>query len=188
MMSSKGDDDAPPPPSLSTPNHPHPHPRPPVPSQLSSDLPGTTTYLTGHSDAGGGSGQAQAVVHSARPASWKAFDGGAMGFNQIYTNRFPADLNGNGDIAYHDAMVGGGAMGLATKGGVVCRMVDMAPLYECMSKYIPEQSSFAAPPSLLGWDVRVSSSNYRSCLLSSGAACSGEKRNERGAGEGPPEP
>lgn len=135
MASSKGDDNAPPSSfSTSASTHDHQHPRPPVPSQLSSDLPGTTTYLTGH-DAASGSGQA--VVHSTRPASWKAFDGGAMGFNQIYTNRFPADLNGDGDIAFHDAMVGSGAMGLATKGGVVCRMVDLGPLYECMSKYVP---------------------------------------------------
>lgn len=102
--------------------------RPPVPSQLSSHLPGTTTYLTGHSSAADG---AKAVVHSARPASWKPFEGGMMGFNQIYTNRFPADLNGGADVAFHDEIVGGGNMGLATKGGVVCRMVDFGPLYEC---------------------------------------------------------
>lgn len=102
--------------------------RPPVPSQLSSNLPGTTTYLTGHSSAADG---AKAVVHSARPASWTPFEGGMMGFNQIYTNRFPADLNGGADVAFHDEIVGGGNMGLATKGGVVCRMVDFGPLYEC---------------------------------------------------------
>ncbi|RYP35929.1 hypothetical protein DL767_003618 [Monosporascus sp. MG133] len=100
--------------------------RPPVTSQLSRDLPGTTTFLTGHNPSG------QAVVHSARAASWKSFEGGGMGFNQIYTNRFPADLNGDADVAFHDEMVGGGGMGLAAKGGVVCRMVDFGPLYECM--------------------------------------------------------
>ncbi len=100
--------------------------RPPVPSQLSGDLPGTTTYLTGHNAAG------QAVVHSARPASWRALDGGAMGFNQIYTNRFPADVSGEADVAFHDAAVASGALGLAAKGGVVCRMVDLGPGHECM--------------------------------------------------------
>ena len=100
--------------------------RPAAPTQLSDDLPGTTTYLTGH-DAGG-----RAVVHSARPGSWKPFgDEGKMGFNQIYTNRFPADLNDEADVAFHEDIISGGKMGLATRGGVVCRMVDFAPLYEC---------------------------------------------------------
>lgn len=101
-------------------------PRPPVPTQLSADLPGTTTFLTGHDGAG------RAVVHSARPAHWRAFDGGAMAFNQIFTNRFPADLNGDRDVAFHDDAVASGQLGLATKGGTVCRMVDFGPLYECM--------------------------------------------------------
>lgn len=55
-----------------------------------------------------------------------------MFFNQIYTNSFPADLNENADVKFHDDMMAGGNLGLATKGGVVCRMVDFAPQYECL--------------------------------------------------------
>ena len=99
---------------------------PPVPSQPSNNLPVTTTYLTGHDATG------QAVVHSARPAAWMPFgDKDKMQFNQIYTNRFPADLNGDADVAFHDEIISRGGLGLAIRGGVVCRMVDFAPLYEC---------------------------------------------------------
>ncbi|KAI1077938.1 hypothetical protein F5B20DRAFT_247873 [Whalleya microplaca] len=99
----------------------------PVPSpQLSTDLPSTTTYLTGHNDAG------TAVVHSVRPAQWTAFEGGVMGFNQIYTNPSPPDLNNDADVKFHDNIISGGKLGLATKGGSVCRMVDFGPRYECM--------------------------------------------------------
>ncbi|XXG95355.1 hypothetical protein Hte_001617 [Hypoxylon texense] len=129
------------------------------PPQLITDLPSTTTYLTGHNDEG------QAIVYSARPASYKVFDKGdishvnaalyydlaraenvvglglesdadtnkpTVGFNQIYTNSFPADLDGNADVKFHDELIAGGNLGLATKGGVVCRMVDFAPQYECL--------------------------------------------------------
>ncbi|KAI1775986.1 hypothetical protein F4818DRAFT_394955 [Hypoxylon cercidicola] len=94
--------------------------------QLATNLPSTTTYLTGHNDEG------QAIVYSARPASYKVFDGGNMGFNQIYTNLFPADLNENADVKFHDEVMASGNLGLATKGGIVCRMVDFAPQYRCM--------------------------------------------------------
>ncbi|KAI0844244.1 hypothetical protein F5Y00DRAFT_266779 [Daldinia vernicosa] len=94
--------------------------------QLSPDLPSTTTYLTGHNDEG------KAIVQSARPAAWKAFEGGIMGFNQIYTNKFLPDLNNDADIKFHDEIIAGGNLGLATKGGTVCRMVDFGPQYECM--------------------------------------------------------
>lgn len=100
--------------------------RPPVPTQLSSDLPGTTTFITGHNSEG------KAQVHSTRPANWKAFDDNAMGFNQIYTNKFPTDLNNDADISFHDETVGSGNLGLAIKDGNVCRMVDLGPGYECM--------------------------------------------------------
>ncbi|KAI1408705.1 hypothetical protein F5Y13DRAFT_172138 [Hypoxylon sp. FL1857] len=95
-------------------------------AQLSTDLPSTTTYLTGHNNEG------KAIVRSVRPASWKAFEGGVMGFNQIYTNTFWPDLNDDADVKYHDEVIAGGKLGLATKGGTVCRMVDFAPQYECM--------------------------------------------------------
>ncbi|KAI1373190.1 hypothetical protein F4677DRAFT_430515 [Hypoxylon crocopeplum] len=95
-------------------------------SQLAADLPRTTTYLTGHNAEG------KAIVHSARPAAWKAFEGGIMGFNQIYTNKFPVDLNDDADVRFHEEVIAGGQLGLASKGGIVCRMVDFGPQYQCM--------------------------------------------------------
>lgn len=55
-----------------------------------------------------------------------------MGFNQIYTNQFPPDLNKDADIKFHEEVIAGGNLGLATKGGTVLRMVDFGPEYECM--------------------------------------------------------
>ncbi|KAH9885373.1 hypothetical protein F4778DRAFT_774378 [Xylariomycetidae sp. FL2044] len=90
--------------------------------QLSPGLPATTTYLTGHDPSG------QAIVQSA----WKPFEGGIMGFNQIYTNKFQADLNNDEDIKFHDEIISTDKLGLATKSGTVCRMVDFGPGYQCM--------------------------------------------------------
>ncbi|KAI1498945.1 hypothetical protein F5X99DRAFT_299088 [Biscogniauxia marginata] len=99
----------------------------PVPSpQLATDLPQPTTYITGHNEKG------SAIVHSARPAKWTSFEGGVMGFNQIYTNPNPADLNDNADIRFHDEIIAGGKLGLATKAGTVCRMVDLSPQFVSM--------------------------------------------------------
>ncbi|KAI0855465.1 hypothetical protein F4860DRAFT_496287 [Xylaria cubensis] len=95
-------------------------------AELKTNLPSTKTLITGHNAEG------KAIVHDSRPASWKVFEGGVMGFNQIYTNPFPADLNGDADVRFHDAKIAGGELGLAVKHGTVCRMVDFAPEYVCM--------------------------------------------------------
>ncbi|KAI1388043.1 uncharacterized protein F4822DRAFT_408455 [Hypoxylon trugodes] len=96
------------------------------PPQVAAGLPNTTTYLTGYNDKG------KAIVYSTRPSSWEPFDGGALGFNQIYTNVSPPDLNGDADIKFHDDAIAGGKLGLVSKDGVVCRMVDFSPQYECI--------------------------------------------------------
>ncbi|CAJ2504721.1 Uu.00g121150.m01.CDS01 [Anthostomella pinea] len=101
-------------------------PQPEQSAQLSPDLPSPTTYLTGHDESG------TAIVHTVRPASWKPFEGGVMAFNQIYTTQFPPDLNDNADIQYHDDKITSGKLGLASKNGTVCRMVDFGPQYVCM--------------------------------------------------------
>ncbi|KAI0401075.1 hypothetical protein F4802DRAFT_441653 [Xylaria palmicola] len=99
----------------------------PAPSaDLKTNLPSTTTFITGHNDKG------QAIVQQARPATWAAFENGVMGFNQIYTNTFPADLNGDRDLRFHDDKLASGTLGLAVKSGTVCRMVDFSPGYVCM--------------------------------------------------------
>jgi len=55
-----------------------------------------------------------------------------MAFNQIFTNTFPASLAENKDVSTHDDIISSGKLGLVHPSGVVCRMVDFAPGYECM--------------------------------------------------------
>ncbi|TGJ82943.1 hypothetical protein E0Z10_g5822 [Xylaria hypoxylon] len=95
-------------------------------AELNSNLRSTKTIITGHNTEG------KAIVQSARPAAWTVFENGLMGFNQIYTNPSPPDLNGDGDLKFHDDKIASGKLGLAVKSGTVCRMVDFAPEYVCM--------------------------------------------------------
>ncbi|KAI2617842.1 hypothetical protein GGR54DRAFT_200223 [Hypoxylon sp. NC1633] len=96
-------------------------------SEFGTDLPKTTkTYLTGH-DAEG-----KSIVKQSHSASWDPIDGGKMGFNQIYTNNFMADMNDDADIKFNDETNAGGKLGLVSRGGAVCRMVDFSPSYECI--------------------------------------------------------
>ncbi|KAJ8122115.1 hypothetical protein ONZ43_g1605 [Nemania bipapillata] len=96
------------------------------PAELNSNLPAPTTFITGHNTEG------KAIIQAARPAKWAIFEDGAMGFNQIYTNPAPAELNGDADLQFHDDKIASGNLGLAVKGGTVCRMVDFSPEYVCM--------------------------------------------------------
>lgn len=99
--------------------------RPPTENQLAASLPGPITYLTGHDSSG------QAIVHSKRPAKWTKHDDDQLNMSVAYTTRFPADLNGDADVAAHDARPAA-AGSLVSAGGTVLRFVDFAPGYECM--------------------------------------------------------
>ncbi|KAI0477102.1 hypothetical protein GGR56DRAFT_665263 [Xylariaceae sp. FL0804] len=103
----------------------------PSPYPSASQLHSPTTYVTGHSS----SSSSKAIVLSARPAAWTAFEGGAMGMAPVWTNTWPADLNGGADVAAHDRVLAEGRrrpLGLVLRSGVVCRHVDFAPRYACM--------------------------------------------------------
>ena len=101
--------------------------RPPQPGQV-SNLPGPTTYITGHDISTG-----KAIIHSTRPGTWKSYDSNLMGFNVVYTtSSFPASLNNDSDIISHDTLLSSGKLGLVNPGGTVCRMVDFAPGFDCM--------------------------------------------------------
>jgi quercetin dioxygenase-like cupin family protein len=95
----------------------------PTENQLAADLPGPTTYLTGHNDAG------QAILHSTRPVVWTKYDDDKMTMAVAYTTEFPADLNNDADVARHDST---DQRSLVAAGGTVLRYVDFAPGYECM--------------------------------------------------------
>ncbi|KAH8594883.1 hypothetical protein B0O99DRAFT_512947 [Bisporella sp. PMI_857] len=101
--------------------------RPQQPGQV-SNLPGLTTYITGHDELTG-----KAIVQSKRPGKWTSFEDNLMGFNVIYTtSEFPASLNSNADITRHDEVTTSGKLGLVQPGGTVCRIVDFAPGYDCI--------------------------------------------------------
>ena len=82
-----------------------------------SNLPGVTTYFTGHN------GEGQAIVQEKRPANWSPLDKDQLAFNVAYTTNFPADLNNSMDIKAHDNVLKDGNLGLVKKNGVVCRQV-----------------------------------------------------------------
>ncbi|KIW85690.1 hypothetical protein Z517_01082 [Fonsecaea pedrosoi CBS 271.37] len=102
--------------------------RPPNPTQIPNNLPGLTTHITGHDGDTG-----KAIVQDSRPGNWTVFDDKLMGFNVVYTtSEFPPDLNNDRDLKTHDEVVASGKLGLVNTNGTVCRVVDMAPGYECI--------------------------------------------------------
>lgn len=100
--------------------------REPTPNQLSTALPGPTTYLTGHDESG------RAIIHSRRPVHWVSYDEDKLSMSVAYTTSFPPDLNQDADVKKHDEKMASGKLGLVTGGGTVLRYVDFAPGYSCM--------------------------------------------------------
>jgi len=101
--------------------------RPRTENQLSADLPGPVTFLTGHN------AQGKAVIHSSRPAKWEKYDGDRLAMAEAFMTEFPADLNDDADVALFEArQAGAGAKGLVVAKGTMLRYVDFAPGYECM--------------------------------------------------------
>lgn len=93
-----------------------------------SNLRGITTHLTGHDSTSG-----KAIIQESRPGNWSKYDDSLMGFNVVYTtSQSPPNLNGDADLATHDALMATGKLGLVNKGGSVCRIVDFAPGFDCM--------------------------------------------------------
>ncbi|KAL2264600.1 hypothetical protein VTJ83DRAFT_7110 [Remersonia thermophila] len=118
--------------STRTSDPPAPPPNLPQPSTLPqpkplSSLPQLTRYITTHRASDG-----LAALHSQAPFIWAGFDEDNLGFAVPFTtSAFPADLNGDADLAAHDALVASGRLGLVSPGGTVCRVVDFAPGYAC---------------------------------------------------------
>ena len=97
--------------------------RPQNEGQLSTNLPGLTHYITGH-DASTG----KAIIQSTRPGSWVPVLKGANAFNVVYTtSEFPVSLNNDRDLQTHDEVLSSKKLGLVSKNGTVCRIVDFAP-------------------------------------------------------------
>ncbi|KAI1329464.1 hypothetical protein F5Y16DRAFT_417853 [Xylariaceae sp. FL0255] len=111
----------------------------------------TTTTPSNSSSSSSSTAGITATLHSVRPATWKSFDDGKLGFHQIYTNEFPAGLNDESDISFHERLTSPTPdpttpdskahsdqeekprkLGLALKNGTVARMVDFSPGYVSM--------------------------------------------------------
>jgi len=91
-----------------------------------STLPQLHRYVTGHDAAG------KAVVHKHNDFQWDPYDNGQLAFSVAYTtSTFPADLNGDADVAAHEALAASGRLGLVNARGTVLRCVDFAPGYAC---------------------------------------------------------
>ncbi|PPJ53476.1 hypothetical protein CBER1_00411 [Cercospora berteroae] len=101
--------------------------RKPTPNQLATNLPGPTTYLTGHDQNTG-----KAIIHASNPVNWAKFEDDKLAMSVGFTTRFPADLNNDADVTAHQEKLSSGKLGLVSGGGTVLRYVDFAPDYECM--------------------------------------------------------
>lgn len=97
--------------------------RPPNPGQLAQDLPGVTTYLTGHDQTSG-----KAIIQSVRPSNWTPLLNNSLGFSVVYTtSQFPVSFTNDADITAHDELLARGTLGLTNPNGTVARLVDFAP-------------------------------------------------------------
>lgn len=99
-------------------------PRPAPQSQLSTSLPGITTYITTH-DAKSG----KAKLHSSREGKWNHLDDNQVGVNYVYNSVFDTDLSDEKDLQESDDLIKTG-VGLVREGGTNCFHVDFSPGYE----------------------------------------------------------
>lgn len=92
------------------------------PGQLSFDLPGVTTYLTGHDEKTG-----KAIIKSTREGNWSQIATNLAFYVPYTTSEFPVSLNNDKDIIANDELIASQKLGLTITNGTVCRMVDMGP-------------------------------------------------------------
>ncbi|KPI45572.1 uncharacterized protein AB675_607 [Cyphellophora attinorum] len=88
---------------------------------LPSSLTDPTIHVTAHNAEG------KAIVHSSHKNDWSWYRNNSVGFNVVYTNTFPADLNNLADVKAHEAITAKGTLGLVNPNGTVCRIVDFGP-------------------------------------------------------------
>ena len=102
--------------------------RPHIEGQLAKDLPGITTFITGHDPSTG-----VTTIQEERPAKWHPIDNGGMTFYVPFTtSEFPVSMNRDVDIIKHDQKIDSGKLGIVNPGGTVLRFVDFAPGFESM--------------------------------------------------------
>lgn len=93
-----------------------------------SNLPPVTRYITGHNASGKAIVQSSSQISTDVKDHFKPGVKNDMGFNVIYaTSQFPANLNGDADIAAHERITQSGLLGLTNPNGVVLRSMDFPP-------------------------------------------------------------
>lgn len=93
-------------------------------TQLSTSLPGVSTYVTTH-DAE----NHKSKIHSTREAKWTPFDDKKFAMSTIYTFANDVDMTDEKDITESDSIIEEGKQGLVGKGCTVWRYVDIKPSY-----------------------------------------------------------
>ncbi|KAM0795043.1 hypothetical protein BDR22DRAFT_900618 [Usnea florida] len=97
-------------------------PRPTNSTQLSTNLPGLTHHITGHSPTG------RAIIETSRPGQWTPYINNSMAFDVVYTtSEFPPNMNANADIKTHEQVIQSRQLGLVNPNGTVARIVDFSP-------------------------------------------------------------
>lgn len=102
---------------------PQTDPRGPDPSQLSTFLPSTTVFITGHDEAG------KSRVHESRSSKWTPFDDKKMAMTTVYSNEAQPDFNDDADLktAQEDSTT---LRSLVKRGGTVIRQVGGQSRYD----------------------------------------------------------
>jgi quercetin dioxygenase-like cupin family protein len=102
--------------------------RPPTDGQLAKELPGITTFITGHNPTTG-----DTTIQERRTGRWHSIDSDGMAFNVPFTtSQFPVSMNDDADIIKHDERLNSGKLGIVNPGGTVLRFVDFSPGFESM--------------------------------------------------------
>lgn len=102
--------------------------RPRNEGQLATELPGVTTFITGHDKTSGAT-----TIQLREPAKWNAYDKDGMVWHVPFTtSEFPANLNDDADIIKHREKISSKKLGIVNPGGTVLRFVDFAPGFESM--------------------------------------------------------
>ncbi|KAF7561474.1 hypothetical protein G7046_g2650 [Stylonectria norvegica] len=87
-----------------------------------SPLRTPVVHITTHSPAG------RAIIHSSDTQGLSPYTGMRTSHKTVYnTSEFPADLNNEADIKFHQQIAASGSLSLVKKSGTVCRIVDFAP-------------------------------------------------------------
>ena len=115
--------------------------RPTTDGQLAKDLPGITTYITGHDEGSG-----ETIVQHARPGKWQSVDNEGMAFNVAFTtSKFPVSMNEDAYIATH-------APSIATRSAALHEAVQLLQASTLVDEYSAAQDEWEQEGDAAAWD------------------------------------